>query len=51
VSRLLTGERHNPSRDALTLLGAFGLELKVPELDELLLTADYKPLALPTAIH
>jgi len=29
VSRLFSGERTNPSRDALILLGAFGLELPV----------------------
>lgn len=38
VSRLFSDERTNPSRDALILLGAFGLELPVPEVDELLLT-------------
>ena len=35
VSRLISGERANPSRDALILLGAFGLELPVHELDEI----------------
>ena len=45
VSRLISGERANPSRDALILLGAFGLELPVHELDEVLMAAD--PLVLP----
>lgn len=47
VSRLLSGERSHPSRDALILLGAFGLELEVHELDEVLLAADFRPLVLP----
>jgi transcriptional regulator with XRE-family HTH domain len=51
VSRLITGERANPSRDALILLGAFGLELIVPDLDEVLMAADYKPLVLPASIR
>jgi transcriptional regulator with XRE-family HTH domain len=50
VSRLISGERSNPSRDALILLGAFGLELPVHELDEILMAADYKPLVLPASI-
>jgi len=50
VSRLLSGERDNPSRDALILLGGFGLGLPVEEVDELLMAADYKPLALSTSI-
>jgi hypothetical protein len=29
------------------LLGAFGLELEVHELDEVLLAADFRPLVLP----
>src|SRR3972149_1363850 len=44
LSRLLSGERDNPSRDVLILLGNWGLELAVEEVDELLLAADYKPL-------
>jgi hypothetical protein len=40
VSRLFSGERSNPSRDALVLLGAWGLELAVEEVDELLMAAD-----------
>ena len=51
VSRLFSGERTNPSRDALILLGAFGLELPVPEVDELLLAADYKQLVLPQSLR
>jgi transcriptional regulator with XRE-family HTH domain len=51
VSRLISGERVNPSRDALILLGAFGLELPVHELDEVLMAADYKPLVLPASIR
>ena len=51
VSRLLSGERDHPSRDALILLGAFGLELPVEEVDEVLMAADYKPLVLPASIR
>ena len=45
VSRLLRGERTHPSRDALILLAAFGLELPLHLTDEVLIAADYKPLA------
>jgi hypothetical protein len=51
VSRLLSGERLNPSRDALVLLGCWGLELRVDEMDELLIAAEYKPLVLPATIR
>jgi transcriptional regulator with XRE-family HTH domain len=51
VSRLLSGERESPSRDALILLGAFGLGLAVEEVDELLMAADYKPLVLPASLR
>jgi transcriptional regulator with XRE-family HTH domain len=51
VSRLFSGERANPSRDALTLLGAWGLELAVEEVDELLMAADFKPLVLPASLR
>ncbi len=51
VSRLISGERSNPSRDALILLGAWGLELAVHELDELLIQAEYKPLVLPASLR
>jgi hypothetical protein len=51
VSRLLSGERLNPSRDALVLLGCWGLELGVDEMDELLIAAEYKPLVLPATIR
>jgi transcriptional regulator with XRE-family HTH domain len=51
LSRLLSGERVNPSRDALILLGSFGLGLAVEEVDELLMAADYKPLVLPASLR
>lgn len=51
VSRLFSGERFHPSRDALILLSAFGLELPVEDVDEILLVADYKPLALPQTLR
>ena len=51
VSRLFSGERTNPSRDALILLGNWGLELAVEEVDELLIAADYKPLVLPASLR
>ena len=51
VSRLLSGERSNPSREAIILLGGWGLELTVEEVDELLLAADYKPLVLPASLR
>lgn len=51
VSRLLSGERDGPSRDALILLGNWGLELAVEEVDELLMAADYKPLVLPASLR
>ncbi len=50
VSRLFSGERTNPSRDALILLTVFGLGLSVEDADEVLLAADYKPLALAQSI-
>ncbi len=49
VSRLFSGERFNPSREAIILLGGWGLELAVEEVDELLMAADYKPLVLPAS--
>ncbi len=51
VSRLLSGERFSPSREALILLGGWGLELAVEEVDELLMAADYKPLVLPASLR
>ena len=51
VSRLFSGDRANPSRDALILLSAFGLRLSVPEVDEILLAADYKQLVLPQSLR
>lgn len=47
ASRLLSGERDNPSRDALLLLTGWGPGLTVEETDELLMAADYSPLVLP----
>ena len=44
LSRLLSGERNNPSRDVLILVGNWGLELPVEDVDELLMAADYKAL-------
>jgi transcriptional regulator with XRE-family HTH domain len=51
VSRLLSGQRLNPSRDALILLGCWGLELSVDEMDELLIAAEFRPLVLPASIR
>ena len=51
VSRLFSGERQNPSRDALILLSAYGLRLPVEDTDEVLLAADYKPLVLPQTLR
>ena len=51
ISRLFSGERTNPGRDALILLAVFGMGLCLEETDELLLAADYKPLALPGSIR
>ena len=50
VSRLFSGERTNPSRDALILMTVFGMGLSVEDTDEVLLAADYKPLALAQSI-
>lgn len=50
VSRLFSGGRTHPSRDALILLTAFGMGLRLDEADEVLLAADYKPLALAQSI-
>ena len=46
---LLSGERDNPSRDALLLLTCWGPGLAVEETDEMLVAADYKPLILPSS--
>lgn len=51
ISRLFSGERNHPSRDALILLSAFGLELRVEDVDEILLAADYRPLVLPQTLR
>ena len=50
VSRLISGERTSPSRDALILMTVFGMGLSVEDTDEVLLAADYKPLALAQSI-
>jgi transcriptional regulator with XRE-family HTH domain len=50
ISRLFTGERTSPSRDALILLAVFGIGLQLAETDEILLAADYKPLALSASL-
>jgi transcriptional regulator with XRE-family HTH domain len=44
VSRLVRGERTNPSRDTVLLIAAFGLGLALPDTEELLLAAGYRPL-------
>jgi len=51
VSRLFSGERTNPSRDALILLAVYGLSLPLEDADEVLLAADYKPLVLPQTLR
>jgi hypothetical protein len=51
VSRLFSGERTNPTRDALILLAGYGLGLSVPDTSEVLLAADYKDLILPQSLR
>ena len=51
ISRLFSGERSHPSRDALILLAASGMRLSLEATDELLMAADYKPLVLANAIR
>ena len=51
LSRLLSGERDNPSRDVLILVGNWGLELAVEDVDELLMAADYKALVPPSNLR
>jgi len=51
ISRLFSGERANPSRDALILLSAFRLRRSVPEVDQILLAADYKQPVLPQGLR
>jgi transcriptional regulator with XRE-family HTH domain len=46
VKALAQGRRARASRDALILLGAWGLELSIAEVDELLVAMDFKPLTL-----
>ena len=51
VSRLFSGERTNPSRDALIILCVWGLGLSLPDTDEVLQAADYKFLTLPQSLR
>ena len=51
VSRLFSGERTNPSTDALILLAVYGLGLPLEDADDVLLAADYKPLVLPQTLR
>ena len=44
VSRLFSGERVNPSRDALITLAFAGMALTVPDTEELLFAAGYRSL-------
>ena len=44
VSRLFSGERVNPGRDALITLSFKGLELSIPETEEVLFAAGYRSL-------
>src|SRR6202795_3708624 len=47
ISRLFSGERTNPSRDALILLAVFGIGLCLEETKELLLPAPHNPSWFP----
>ena len=51
VSRLFSGQRDRPSRDAVILLAGFGMELSVPDVEEVLLAADYRQLVLPQSLR
>ena len=51
VSRLFSGERDRPSRDAVILLTGFGMGLSVPDVEEVLLAADYRQLVLPQSLR
>ncbi len=51
VSRLFSGQRDRPSRDAIILLAGFGMELNVPDVEEVLLAADYRQLVLPQSLR
>ena len=44
VSRLFSGERVNPSRDALITLALVGMALPVPDAEEVLFAAGYRSL-------
>ena len=50
VSKLLSGEKFRPSRDVLIRLGAFGLNLAGPDVDELLMAAEYLPIVSPRSL-
>jgi hypothetical protein len=51
VSRLFSGERQRPSREAVILLAGWGLSLSVEDTDELLLAAGYAPLVSPRTLR
>jgi transcriptional regulator with XRE-family HTH domain len=51
LSKLLSGEKDNPSRDALIRLATFGLDLPVEGVDDLLLAAGYAPLVSPRSLN
>lgn len=51
VSRLFTGERQRPGREALILLAGWGLRLSVEDTDELLMAAGYAPLVSPRTLR
>ena len=51
VSRLFSGQRDRPSRDAIILLAGFGMNLVVPDVEEVLLAADYRQLVLPQSLR
>ncbi len=51
VSKLLAGEKYRPSRDALIRLAAFGLSLSIPDVNELLMAAEYLPIVSPKSIE
>jgi transcriptional regulator with XRE-family HTH domain len=44
LSKLLSGEKTNPSRDTVIRLAVFGLKLQRHDTDELLLAAEFAPL-------
>ena len=46
LSKLLSGEKTNPSRDTVIRLAVFGLALSRYETDDLLIAASYAPLVV-----